>query len=537
MEDNQEIVKENISAHDATKHVDMTEPTSTSRTQRAKLTFMSTLLQQAAQVFVGFVITPIIIRGLGVELYGASTVIRQAVDYLSLGDLRVSSALKLTFAISQHEKEFSAKRRQIGAAILIWLSMLPLLGMLGWGLVTIAPLIVRVSSQYNWQIQAGMALAVLNVCLTGLLSIPYSVLRGMNFDYKAMGLNAAMIILVGILNVAAIYGGLGLPGVIGATVVGAIMGAVIRSLVAHNVLPWFGAQRPNMEDVRKLFGVSWWVFGSTIAYLLLTSTDYILIGALIDARQAGIFATTSLALRMLSGPVIHLLSSGAPGIGELWGRKEIERISNLRVTMQGFAIFSMLILGVGVLALNNAFLYLWVGDGFYAGNWVNLLLVILTIQETSTRVDIVLVDYMLEIPRRTLVMLLAGTISIVLAFLFVPLLGLVGIVLANFIGRSILTVFLTSFVSRRLGLPIRAYWRKLARLIFCGAFLLAVGTFISLTGRADTWLTFFMKAAIVGILATGVLWIIGLTQEQRSELLQFARIDAVLSFLKRDKHV
>lgn len=495
-----------------------------SRTRRASLTFLSTMLQQGAEMLVTFVVTPIVVRGLGAELYGAWMVIQQVGAYLGLGDLHSSSALKLKLAISQHMNDVGAKRRQIGATIVIWLCMLPLLGAAGGILVAVTPSLVSVSPDHGLQVQLGMALVVLNVCLAGLLSIPPNILRGMNLDYKAMELNALIIGVTGALNTLAIKLGMGLPGLAASTIVGAVTAALVRLYVARRVLPWLGVERPLLREIGELFGVSWWLLGSNLAYLSLNSSDFILAGMLLGGREAGIYAATGLVLRMASGPVAKLLDSGSPGIADLWGRGDIQRIANVRTTMQIFAIFVTTILGVGVVVLNEAFLKLWMGAGFYAGGLVNVLLVLLAIQSLATRMDILLMDCMLKLRLKTLMMAIGGVIGIGLALLLTRRMGLVGLALGILIGRSILTMSLLPFVSRRLGLSMTSYLGELLRPLFMSACLLLAGYLVSSEiGRTNTWLGLSMRASLLGVSVAMLLWTLGLTAHRRDQLLRFAR--------------
>lgn len=75
--------------------VPLTQSPEGSLTRRAGLTFVSSMLQQGARFLVGFVVTPIVIRGLGAELYGAWMMLQQTAGYLALSDLRPMGTLKI----------------------------------------------------------------------------------------------------------------------------------------------------------------------------------------------------------------------------------------------------------------------------------------------------------------------------------------------------------------------------------------------------------------------------------------------------------
>jgi hypothetical protein len=68
-------------------------PAQTRFTQRATLTFVSRLLQYGARIAVQVGVTPIVIHGLGVTLYGAWLMIQQTIGYLAMTDMRPASTL------------------------------------------------------------------------------------------------------------------------------------------------------------------------------------------------------------------------------------------------------------------------------------------------------------------------------------------------------------------------------------------------------------------------------------------------------------
>ena len=186
------------------------------------MTFASGLLQQGAKLIIGLVVTPIIIRGLGQELYGVWLMIKQSTGYTAQADLRPMATLKFTLGVRQHEHDFHQKRRQIGAAILIWGLTLPIIFTLGAGLLWAAPLFIHVPNEYILIVRVTLVLVVLQLAMERVLTLPDNVLRGMNLYYKAMGINATMVFCGGFLGAVAIWMGWGLPGVAAAGIIASV---------------------------------------------------------------------------------------------------------------------------------------------------------------------------------------------------------------------------------------------------------------------------------------------------------------------------
>lgn len=500
------------------------EISNTSRSRRASLTFASSSLQQIAQLLVGFVVEPIIIRGLGTELYGAWAIIQQLANYLAVGDLRPASALKLTLAITQHDNDFSAKRRQIGSAVMIWFRMLPLLILGGVILVVIVPSLSGVSAQNIGSVRVAMALAVLNVCLAGLLTIPDNVLRGSNLVYKAMGLSVVLVVLAGLLNILVIEGGLGLVGLSGAVVLVGLLTGGVRLRVAQRAINWFGIERPLRNEIHRLFHISLWVFGASITYLLLNSTDLIVAGITVGAREVGMYAATGLALRLGSGFITNLVGSGSAGLADLWGKGAVERVAQVRLLTQLTAIFATTWLGVEIIIFNQAFLRLWTDSGLYAGDWVNLILVLIAVVSISSRADILIMDFMLVLKKKTFISLIAGIISTLLSLLLAFRLGLVGIALGTLAGQLMVSVYVAHTVSNRLRLSLWQYARSILRLVLSCLVLYGVAMLVAPSvGQANSWVVLIGKGVVVAAVSLPLLWLGGLTLSQRNEIVQFGR--------------
>ncbi len=489
------------------------------RTTRTILTFLSSLLQQGAQILVTMLITPIIVGGLGVQLYGAWTIIQQTVGYLALGDLRPGSALKLKLAITQNVADYEQKNNQISAAIIVWIVMQPVLWGIGSIIVIQAPIFIKVDAWNVGTLQKAMLFAVVNVCIAGLLSLPQNILRGMNLDYKGMGINALTTVFVGVLNVLAIKLNTGLPGISFSVLIGAILGAFLRYLILRKNIKWLKVSRPQKKEVWQLLRLSGWVLISSLSFLLLNSTDYILIGVLLNAEIAGILSVTSIILRGVSMPVNYLLSAAGPSLADLWGRKENQRIATLRITIQTLAIALMTVLGLGLVIYNRSFIKLWIGPEYYAGDTVNFFLIILTIQSIFLYVDATFMDFMLEVKRKSFVILVSGVVSIILGVALAGPLGLLGIILADLVGQILLTIYLTFFVTRRIATPTKEYFQRLLMPISFCITLLIVGYMISpIIGDVTNWFDLGWRIILTLSITAIFVWFVVVNKKERIEI-------------------
>jgi len=492
---------------------------SSTLSSKAALTFVSGLLQQGARFLVGFVVSPIVIRGLGPELYGAFQMIQQTVGYLSLSDMRPMGTLKFTLAVRQHIDDIEEKRRQIGSALLLWTLSFPIFLLLGTVTIWFAPSFIRTVPAHFGAVRLALAIVFFSVAVDRLLSLPGNVLRGMNLDYKAMGLNAVTVLLGGLLSAAAIWSDLGLPGVAAASVLGALITGGARFWVAKRALSWFGAAMPRREEFIEFAQLSGWLFLYGLSSVLLAASDLVLVGYLLGPSAAAVYATTGLVLRMTSEPMSMLLSSGGPGISGLCGQGDWLRVEKVRTEMFIMAIAGMTLIGSGVIALNEWFLALWVGKGYFAGQMTNVLLVLAAIVKVFFRVDTVIVSGLLELRRQALSSLISGLVVVVVGGSLCRFWGMQGMALGSLLGYILQWCYLQSVIYGRMPSSIGRFWRSLFVLAGTMLVVLLLSLSSSLQLQAGGWYTFLLNSGMCAVLVSLILWFIGLRSEQRHMLL------------------
>src|SRR3954471_16531696 len=94
-------------------------------TRRASLTAVASLLDYAVKAIVALVITPILVGGLGRSLYGMWEMLGRLIGYMAATDGRPTEALRLVVS-QQQTADADTNRRTVGAAVAVWVLMLPL---------------------------------------------------------------------------------------------------------------------------------------------------------------------------------------------------------------------------------------------------------------------------------------------------------------------------------------------------------------------------------------------------------------------------
>src|SRR5213076_1667990 len=76
-------------------------PVPVTLTRRASLNAVQSLLDYAAPLGVGLIVTPLLVSGLGRELFGVWEMLNRLIGYMSAADGRPTEALRLVIATKQ----------------------------------------------------------------------------------------------------------------------------------------------------------------------------------------------------------------------------------------------------------------------------------------------------------------------------------------------------------------------------------------------------------------------------------------------------
>jgi O-antigen/teichoic acid export membrane protein len=482
---------------------------------------LSGALQQSARVLVSLLTTPLIVRGLGTELYGAWAMIQQATGYLALGDARPMGALKFSLATEQHLDDGEAKRRQVGAALVIWLLGLPLLLVAGLGLLNLAPSIIRVATDHIAAVRLTLALSIIALALDRLLCLPSNILRAVNLDYRAAGLNTVAILLGGAATVAAVLSGWGLVGLAAASLGAIVLAFLPRWWIMVREVPWFGVSRPTRAEVGRFVRLGGWLLLLAIGSLLLTASDLLVVGYVLGPAAAASYARTGAALRFCVEPIMLLVSAGNAGIAGLCGSGEYARVEQARreILMIGLVLF--IVAGAGIVLLNRSFVSLWVGPGLYAGDLTNVLLIVTTFQLLVFRTDSIILDSLMAFKAKVAVTIAAGLLGILFGGVMAREWGLAGMAAGTILGRMVLVSSVPLIIHHYTGIRVAETMRVLGRPLALGSLLLAVAVFIAPRTLAS-WPALTLGAGTIVVVA-GAAMVGGMEPAIRQALVARAR--------------
>lgn len=482
------------------------------------LTGATNLLVQIARLAALYVATPVLVSGLGGALYGAWRMVLETTSYLAIGDAGGVNALRWTLAQTLSDDDVAAKRRQVGAVLIIWSRVMLGVMVVGGAITALAPWIIRVEAVHTQAVMVATGLMVLNFGLASLVTLPNAVLWGMNLGYSAVPLRLFNAALPAGLGALAVLAGFGLPGVAAAQLVASIVLGLSMWALARRRLPWFGASRPQPGETRSLLGVSLWLLAWMVVRKGLTNADILVIGVVLSPAMVTPYTLTRFLFNAFLGPIQAVLSGALPGVGDLVGQGRWDRVAAVRAEGQALAWLAGVTCGVVTVLLNRPFLTLWVGADRYSGDAVNLGLVVAGIQYISLRFDGNLIDSTLDLKAKTLFGAGTAAASLALGALLTHEWGPVGMVAALFAGRLFLAVRYGYILHAKTGTA-RGVWHTL-RPAAVGAALLGAAWWLSAAVRPSTWPTLLLAGVLSAPAAAGLFWLLGVGSEQRRSLQQ-----------------
>ena len=497
-------------------------------TKKAYLNALTVMLDYGARLIVGFLITPLMVAGLGNYSFGMWQVLNRLIGYISPASGRPGFALKATLANQQASTDYDQKRRYVGSTLIIWVLFLPVLVGIGGTVSWFAPYWVRASTDYIWMVRTVAGLLVLNMIVDALSSVPQVTLQAENLGYKSIGMSVVLVFLGGGFTWLALSLKTGIVGVAVAAVASTMATGLFFLWIVKSHTPWFGVAKPRPADTRQMLGLSSWFMLWNLVTSLLLASDIVVLGLFNSVESVTNYSLTKYVPETLIGVIVIIVFGIMPGLGGIIGMGDYQKAIRLRGEINSFIWLVATTLGASILIWNRVFIGLWVGADYYSGALPNLLIVVAAMQLALIRSDGNIIDLTLRMSQKVLLGLLSVTVSIVAASILVGYyhFGVVGLCLGIMGGRIIISIGYPLLISRFLGIKLSSQLSGLPRpisitvLLFFGAVIL--DNFLSATVWTGVrgWIVFLLSAFATGVLVLIVTFFAGLSGEQRKNMIR-----------------
>lgn len=484
--------------------------------KQAKLNALAAYFYFVLNAVVGFVVTPLIAANIGIIDFGIWKGCQKILDFASISDGKTSQALKWIIANKESSTDLEEKKQAIGAALVIWGYFLPFLLITVGGLVYFLPELIKgiPSAKFELVRIIGILLGA-NIVMAPLFGIPDAVLIGTNRGYISTFIQALWFVLTNIAIVLVTYLGYGLKEVALIGFLAPMLNATMLLFVTKRKIDWFGIRWPKQNQVRLFFKFSGLVQIWAFVEKALQSTELLLLGIFAGPELITHYTFTSYVVQF--GLAITLLTTSAitPRLGKIIGEGDFNKASKYIETLREVIFFMIIMFSGSVVALNGAFVKLWVGESYFMGDTVNLLIVACMAQLMLLRSEAQIQDLSLNIKNKVIFGIASITISPLLAVLFYKLGGekielmFVGV----FIGRLILSFSLPLMVNRFVQIT---KW-KIHKLLF-GIGIIGLCYFFGQKVKLNSWIEFTTTLSIFEIILLLISFFLFLSKENKKQI-------------------
>jgi O-antigen/teichoic acid export membrane protein len=471
------------------------------RTYKAVVAALFTYAQFAVALGAAFFIVPRILRTVGARQYGLWLSSGELLGYLVLLDFGVFATLPWLIARADGLKSHADIKRHIaqGLTVAMFLSMLIVLIVFGYWSHIPATLHLTIA---DWHALAGpLCVLVLLLAISLPLNIFTSVLGGLQ-DAGFLGtLNLAKALLGPAVTIGFLLAGYRLYALAIGTAVLAPVGGIVnffrlRKLAPELLHDW---PLPTVDGALRLFreSIGAWLSGTGVQMMERSSA---LVLALLGAPAIiPVLVCSSRVGQILTQMAWVLPDSALVGLAQLSGENNATRQRQV-----AFSIIRLNLVAAGfgaclVLAINPAFVRIWVGEHLFGGLLLNMLLAVEVISGSLVHglcTVLAVQGHRLSIGLATV---LQGAIYITLALILGRRYSLTGLLAADLIAPALSTLPVCLWLLRfPLGFDLRRLGLDLAYLLFlrAGPCLLFAGAYGYWRER-NAWLPELALAGIV----------------------------------------
>jgi O-antigen/teichoic acid export membrane protein len=481
-----------------------------SRKVQSVINLISLYFSVILSITQGIILTPLYLKYIPPSLYGAWLASGNILTWIAMVDPGISRILQQRTAYTFGRGELDKVGGVIGTGLLLgtFFAMLPLLAIpfsdsIAGQFKLVPSEHAELTTAFNWALISTSVMIAMFQPSAANLGLQQSV--GAGVAYSAATLTG---IVVTYCMLRAGYGLLSIP-----------MGLTVRAIImlalnAAWMIQWCrknlrGKVAIHKEELRKYSTLSAFTFFERLISGLLTQSDVFITARVVSNEVAVLYSLTGRGFEPVRMAADRLLPAFLPGLAHLAGEGNRERLQEICRRLMSVTAFAISVGAGCVVAMNFAFVKLWVGDINFGGERLTLLFAMLTIcnvlfnalAETTFAVGGV---GPIEVMR-----MVEGIVRIILQLVLLKYLGVIGIPLGGCIGMFLVSgTVLPGLSARKLGIDRRTQYRIVAAnflragvLMLCGAVVWYV---LSGAGIQWTWVKFFGWGALVGILFSAI---------------------------------
>lgn len=474
---------------------------------------LQTLIAIALQI----VLMPLILRTAGQEVLGSYAIIMQIIGYLALADLGINTALARFLSQSTDEPD---RFRSLMSSGFYFLALLGgVYALLGTALAFVLGGLFHLSGPV--EVQTRFALLLL--AGWGLVRFPSSIYSTALFAMQDLGIPPLLGAMANafrmVFAILAVKAGWSVVGLAAASVLS-------EALLAGSILIRFRQLRPiwsmrptsfNFSVLQEPLRFGFQAFWGNLAGRVILFTDNIVVGNLYGATAAGVYYNTQTPVSVPMNLVWQLSANAAPGINDLWAKREWEKLRDVFLRLQRLTLLIVALVVIGGWFYLEPTIKIWIGPSQFGGQWLVLWLIAFAALKSASQVPLMFVFASGSIRGFSQLTTLEAAANLGLSFLLGSRLGLHGVALATLIAHVPTAIYLQARSHGDLGIPLQDWARQTLWPALRAAVPTAImaGLLVNLVSPTS-WGILVLHGAILGIIHAVSIFLLGLTVADRA---------------------
>lgn len=334
--------------------------------RRAFWNTVSNYIGKIVTLGVGFVLTPLLLHGLGAETYGLWVLAGSVVAYGGLLDLGIASALTKYIAEFRAKGQVQDARDLVATALSLYLMLAVVVIGLGAALAFFFPFIFNVSPEQRTEAVWLVFVASIGVGLAIPCATPTAILRGLHRFDIINALNVVGTMLSFFATLAILFLGGSVVAIVAANIALTLVMQIPVLWVIHRLAPDLQFHRLGLRRalVRRVASFSSSLFLLNVAGRLQAKTDEIVIGVFLPVAQVTPYAIShrlSDVAKIFTDQFTKVL---LPLASELHAENDRGRLRALYVISTRVTIASFMPFGCILAILAAPLLSVWVGETY-----------------------------------------------------------------------------------------------------------------------------------------------------------------------------
>lgn len=456
-----------------------------------------------------FVITPMILKYVGKEMYGVWALVTAMVVFMELaGGLQTPSGISIMVP-KYDPKKSSRDINEITNTVFFFYLLTAFLMSAAFFILKepIMNAFFKVAAENSGDAYFVVAFTVYAFMLNFVLLAFVYLINAFNVVYITNIVHIIIAYIRTAAMAAALIMGYGIKGVAVAQMSCLILETVVLLCYVKKVYPplAFGVNYISIKKFRELMSISLKLVMSKVSVLTGQNADKLILGYFINPVYAAYYQVgASVSKFIWQLPEIMGLSSILPAASELKSKDKSGNIHDMFVKVTRYLFFASILLCAGIIAFGNEFIVLWLGTGYEEAF---LVMAVLAFAYTASLIGYPAMNILNGMERVKEVMWVSGLsalLNIVLSIVLTKYFGLKGTLISAAISLSIgglaLYILYRVISGKAGGILLSIIKPGAAAVISLGV----ISIMEYLMGNRTGWLLFFAKAGLFSVIYSAV---------------------------------